>query len=878
MQPESAFECDDGYNRAVEEARTAVASHRGSQDALLDGYLDLAINLFSRFERFGRTEDAEESLFWERQALQLASDSHPDRPMFLNNLCVSLLTLHEAQKSKRLDSHKDYLSEAIDIGSSAIVAAGSHHPSLPLYHHTLSTAFITRYEDGQGCDSDLQEAIRLSQFAVQATADTPPDSWTATYRHGLSKALMQSYAHTEDLHDLDEAISLLRGAVKVEDLADIGRAPFHSSLAVALLRRYERRGILHDLEEGFELAGMAFEATPSDHPAFNKRRLNYCNALWLHYERFQELAYLDLAILYLYTATSECDLDPVTLQYSYLSLSVALVTRYEGARDKEDAEQAVNAARAANALVTTQNDVPIYLSNLGTTLLTLYECSDNVLHLEEALTCALRAVERRTQSREASETGRYFGSLSVCYYRRWQRLQQQEDLEQCVTFSRRAIDEEGALPHPLSAQWMVNLSRGLLELWSIRQCNESLINEAYELLRRVSTSYNFSSIVPHSVRFDAAERWATHASSCDRLMDALEAYRVAHNIIPQLIWIGKDTRTRNELLTRIAGLAADAAACAIAAQELKLAVEFLEQGRNVFWQQMFQLRTNLDPLRKVDADLADEVHAAAGLLGTIDQRVYIVPDSSSGLPPWISDNAERRRAARDWEQLLERVRQIEGFSDFLLPPCYDRLRLAASRGPVVLLNCSKMRCDALILLSPDDLVKRVPLGSITLETVGRMRQIMSGLARIAPSRLETPILDRKAQLGHTAVFSLNEMLSELQKAVVKPVLAEIESSVVDSRRIWWCPVGIFASLPIHGAMLYRGDQIHTNPESADDLDYVVSSYAPTLSLLVAESKASQKPPAILAIGVPASNHYPKETDGYSRGQRSDSGSRYRSIA
>ncbi|KAI0924433.1 hypothetical protein AcW2_005318 [Taiwanofungus camphoratus] len=109
MQPESAFECDDGYNRAVEEARTAVASHRGSQDALLDGYLDLAINLFSRFERFGRTEDAEESLFWERQALQLASDSHPDRPMFLNNLCVSLLTLHEAQKSKRLDSHKDSL-------------------------------------------------------------------------------------------------------------------------------------------------------------------------------------------------------------------------------------------------------------------------------------------------------------------------------------------------------------------------------------------------------------------------------------------------------------------------------------------------------------------------------------------------------------------------------------------------------------------------------------------------------------------------------------------------------------------------------------------------------------------------------------------------
>ena len=46
------------------------------------------------------------------------------------------------------------------------------------------------------------------------------------------------------------------------------------------------------------------------------------------------------------------------------------------------------------------------------------------------------------------------------------------------------------------------------------------------------------------------------------------------------------------------------------------------------------------------------------------------------------------------------------------------------------------------------------------------------------------------------------------------------------RRIWWCPTGVLSFLPLHAAGIYSG----VGSESA--LDYVVSSYTPSVSLLL----------------------------------------------
>jgi len=78
------------------------------------------------------------------------------------------------------------------------------------------------------------------------------------------------------------------------------------------------------------------------------------------------------------------------------------------------------------------------------------------------------------------------------------------------------------------------------------------------------------------------------------------------------------------------------------------------------------------------------------------------------------DAAERRRRlARDWDDLVAAVRTRRGFEHFLLPTPFAELAGAAADGPVVLVNVSRYRCDALVLTTDDVWV--VPLGDLTAE-------------------------------------------------------------------------------------------------------------------------------------------------------------------
>ena len=120
-------------------------------------------------------------------------------------------------------------------------------------------------------------------------------------------------------------------------------------------------------------------------------------------------------------------------------------------------------------------------------------------------------------------------------------------------------------------------------------------------------------------------------------------------------------------------LASDAASAAIDAGDLEAAVELLEQGRVILWSKMEQYRHPLDQLREVDRELAD-------LLQTLNaEREHISVSSRSGLldtegPMVLDAQMQRNRIlSEDWERVVERVRTIEGFSNFLQPVPFGRL-------------------------------------------------------------------------------------------------------------------------------------------------------------------------------------------------------------
>jgi CHAT domain-containing protein len=74
-------------------------------------------------------------------------------------------------------------------------------------------------------------------------------------------------------------------------------------------------------------------------------------------------------------------------------------------------------------------------------------------------------------------------------------------------------------------------------------------------------------------------------------------------------------------------------------------------------------------------------------------------------------------------------------------------------------------------------------------------------------------------------------------------------------RIWWCPTGPLAFLPIHAAGIY-------NPESTDSeiSDYVISSYTPTLSSLLESTDSNSHSPfkllSVIQPSAPGVSHIP----------------------
>ncbi|MBR7834093.1 CHAT domain-containing protein, partial [Actinospica durhamensis] len=219
----------------------------------------------------------------------------------------------------------------------------------------------------------------------------------------------------------------------------------------------------------------------------------------------------------------------------------------------------------------------------------------------------------------------------------------------------------------------------------------------------------------------------------------------------------------------------------------------------------------------------------------------------------------RREAGRRWEALLSEIRSRPGLGDFWAVPTIDRLRRQARDGHVVLVMAGREGGSALILADdPAEPVRHLPLPGLgsdkAREQVLHLRRALRGTARPASAGAGT------APHG----TSVNDVLGWLWDAVAGPVLAAAGHTAAPEPgrawpRIWWCPVGVVAGLPLHAAGHHPG----LTPESDDPdtvLDRVVSSYTPTIRALgyareapAATEHAGERPAAdnALIVAVPA---------------------------
>ncbi len=240
---------------------------------------------------------------------------------------------------------------------------------------------------------------------------------------------------------------------------------------------------------------------------------------------------------------------------------------------------------------------------------------------------------------------------------------------------------------------------------------------------------------------------------------------------------------------------------------------------------------------------------------------------------------DRRMAlAREWDELVEQVRELDGFEDFLRPPKLESLLPAAAGGPVAIINVSRWRCDAL-LVSPTG-VTALPLASLSLnDAVDRANAYLDALraaelADLDHVRAQNPVagevpnqrakrLLKADRAIETAQERVDTMLCDLQvwmwRTITEPVLDALgltgtpDGDPSDWPRLWWCPTGPLTLLPLHTAGDHRAAADGGHPPTV--LDRVVSSYTPTLRALIearrpADQDVARGQDRLLLVDVP----------------------------
>jgi hypothetical protein len=91
--------------------------------------------------------------------------------------------------------------------------------------------------------------------------------------------------------------------------------------------------------------------------------------------------------------------------------------------------------------------------------------------------------------------------------------------------------------------------------------------------------------------------------------------------------LGQTIRTRHRELTSLGDVASKAAAAAISDARYDTALEWLEQGRSIVWNQLLQLHTLVNVLCEVQPSLADDlVRISKALEHASNQDVFMQSD------------------------------------------------------------------------------------------------------------------------------------------------------------------------------------------------------------------------------------------------------------
>ncbi|MFI7147945.1 CHAT domain-containing protein [Nonomuraea sp. NPDC050022] len=792
--------------------------------------INAADALRTRFQHAGDHSDLTEAVRLAREANQLITPDDAHAASLRNGLAVLLVTRFE-----HLGDPAD-LDEAIAIHRRNIA---THPSSSVVALINLALALLSQFE--QTPQADIDEAVRLGRQAMKCPAS--PDQRAAALA-AVGMCLSARFARFRRSDDLDESIELLRAAVD-GCAANSRDFPSHcSNLADALWTRFIVRGSRGDLDDAVAAGRAAIGACPQNAPGRVSYLTNLGNALRTRHAYTGSIPDLREAIACDEEAVEALPPGHPGLAARLTNLAISLSARFEHEANPVALELAIEVMRdAVDHTPAGDSDRSTRLSNLLVMLTSKVEREGDTTALRETLTVGRKALSSAASSAQGAAVSSNLARALVVGFKT---TGSAADLDEAIALYRSAVAGLDSEIHAVTAQ--LGLAAAL-HLNANTRGDDTSYEEAVALWQAISTQLT----APASARLQAARAWGSATAAREDWARAAEGYAVATDLLPLAAWRGLDQVSREQHLVDAGTVAADAAACALHLGRPEWAVELLEGGRGVLWEQVVAQRGDLSRLREAHPRLADQLDLLRERLDYGGPADGIGPLRLDGVTvTGAAARDDRMRAALDWDATLTEIRGHEGFRHFLVRVPLAELMPPPGTAPVVIVNVSGYGCHALVV-SADVTVVDLP-DLLADEVATRATSLLTVLDRLRRGALPPRV--GAGPLQHV-VFTVMEWLWD---TVTEPILSSLGYETV-SDDVWphlhWCLVGRLAVLPVHAAGYQR-------PGSGRDrtvLDRVVSSYVPSLRALSRARRAvSTVDRRALVVAVPDAPDMPELPD------------------
>lgn len=827
-------------DRALKLAKAASDATREDHSEYAGRLLNLGNTYMGRFRVYSIKADIDTGISTLHRALKASKneDSRIDVPGLMGNLAMQLL--------ERDDKFRQQPSDLTEAAKYAEMSMKMTPRGTQLHLErvlNLATILDNRSEEG-----DLERSFYLTRSALMKIPKG----------HRIIPATMMALAMRinrlygrGNVEGLNAAVAVTEQAAAATTVGHPDRARVLSSLAMVYRERYERMGNLTDLERAVK-NGYASVASAEDLTAMKGFYISVLSELLgLRHRRLGAMGDLELSVT---TAREALDCTPLGHRYRpqrVIELCERYLERYKTCGKQDDIFSAIALGELCLKMTSKKGEKLCRQHYIVAEAFYQRHCDFNLFwrDLDRALSLAHDAWTLFQSDKQLDitkpEIAHLLGRLMYTMYRRDREMLAIHGAIHFLEGAAIEINDE----HPNRAEILNTLAQCYL----IRY--QALGNTGPDGERSFVTFRDAweSATAPPLIRIRAAAQVGDALIRSKRWDEAAEIVEECVKLMPRVTPPSLTRADQEALIKMLSEVPLVAANAALeAGRGAERALRLLELGRGIIRGFTMDCRSDMSDLGTAHPELYQKFNL---LRRELDNAVR-APQGREELaeqPAYLGEEgrlARRKEALEQFEEYLAKIRSLEGYENFLLPPTGEELRRMAAEGPIVVFNCWKEHCQAIL---------------VTTESIRSIK-----LSRWQREEAEKRIWNHtnehirgSVRMYHERNKKVKVTMKWLWNVVVNPVLTELGITQATGGdggvlpEIWWVGSGPLNFVPFHAA------GIHTPGSKQNTISRVISSYIPSIKALTyarqkrpsASTSASTSPPSILIITMPTTPGY-----------------------